>query len=138
MTTFVLVHGAWHDGSSWDAMKWQLVAQRNAVHAPTMAGHGHGANKQVGVECAGRVDRPRFGWQAMYFIGGLPLILFFVLCKLVPESPRWLAGWLVGRARARGRCGCLSARVRTRDQGIAAAERQMAAQNAAIGVALAA
>ncbi|OLL31893.1 MFS transporter [Burkholderia sp. SRS-W-2-2016] len=34
---------------------------------------------------------PRFGWQAMYFIGGAPLILFFVLRKLVPESPRWLA-----------------------------------------------
>ncbi|CAH2800422.1 MAG: Uncharacterized MFS-type transporter [uncultured Paraburkholderia sp.] len=34
---------------------------------------------------------PRFGWQAMYFIGGMPLILFFLLRKLVPESPRWLA-----------------------------------------------
>ncbi len=34
---------------------------------------------------------PRFGWEAMYFIGGVPLILFFVLRKLVPESPRWLA-----------------------------------------------
>ncbi|MDR5815373.1 MULTISPECIES: MFS transporter [unclassified Caballeronia] len=34
---------------------------------------------------------PRFGWQAMYFIGGLPLVLFFVLRRLVPESPRWLA-----------------------------------------------
>ncbi|MBV8626604.1 MAG: MFS transporter [Paraburkholderia sp.] len=34
---------------------------------------------------------PRFGWEAMYFIGGLPLILFFTLRKLVPESPRWLA-----------------------------------------------
>jgi hypothetical protein len=34
---------------------------------------------------------PRVGWQAMYFIGGLPLILFFVLRRLVPESPRWLA-----------------------------------------------
>jgi MFS transporter, putative metabolite:H+ symporter len=33
---------------------------------------------------------PRFGWEAMYFIGGMPLILFFVLRKLVPESPRWL------------------------------------------------
>ena len=33
---------------------------------------------------------PRFGWQAMYFIGGMPLILFFVLRRLVPESPRWL------------------------------------------------
>ncbi|MFX1677303.1 MFS transporter [Paraburkholderia sp. A2WS-5] len=34
---------------------------------------------------------PRFGWQAMYFIGAMPLVLFFVLRKLVPESPRWLA-----------------------------------------------
>jgi putative MFS transporter len=34
---------------------------------------------------------PRFGWEAMYFIGGMPLILFFTLRKLVPESPRWLA-----------------------------------------------
>lgn len=34
---------------------------------------------------------PRFGWEAMYFIGGVPLGLFFVLRHLVPESPRWLA-----------------------------------------------
>jgi MFS family permease len=34
---------------------------------------------------------PRFGWETMYFIGGVPLILFFVLRRLVPESPRWLA-----------------------------------------------
>ncbi|HTR09645.1 MAG TPA: MFS transporter [Paraburkholderia sp.] len=34
---------------------------------------------------------PRFGWEAMYFIGGVPLVLFFVLRRLVPESPRWLA-----------------------------------------------
>jgi MFS family permease len=27
----------------------------------------------------------------MYFIGGLPLLLFFVLRRVVPESPRWLA-----------------------------------------------
>lgn len=34
---------------------------------------------------------PILGWQTMYFIGGMPLILFFVLRRLVPESPRWLA-----------------------------------------------
>jgi putative MFS transporter len=34
---------------------------------------------------------PRLGWQVMYFIGAAPLILFFVLRRLVPESPRWLA-----------------------------------------------
>ncbi|MCM3016318.1 MFS transporter, partial [Bacillus subtilis] len=33
---------------------------------------------------------PRFGWEIMYFVGGLPLILSLVLTHLVPESPRWL------------------------------------------------
>ncbi|SAL77346.1 transport protein [Caballeronia choica] len=33
---------------------------------------------------------PRFGWEAMYLIGGVPLVLFFLLRTLVPESPRWL------------------------------------------------
>lgn len=34
---------------------------------------------------------PRFGWEVMYIIGGVPLLLFFALRKIVPESPRWLA-----------------------------------------------
>ena len=34
---------------------------------------------------------PRFGWEVMYFVGGVPLVLFFVLRSAVPESPRWLA-----------------------------------------------
>ena len=33
---------------------------------------------------------PRFGWETMYLIGGVPLVLFFLLRTLVPESPRWL------------------------------------------------
>jgi MFS family permease len=33
---------------------------------------------------------PRMGWRAMYFLGSVPLILFFCLRRLVPESPRWL------------------------------------------------
>lgn len=34
---------------------------------------------------------PRVGWESMYLLGGLPLLLAFVLRALVPESPRWLA-----------------------------------------------
>ncbi|WP_323121185.1 MFS transporter [Burkholderia alba] len=34
---------------------------------------------------------PRYGWEVMYFIGGMPLLLSFALTRLVPESPRWLA-----------------------------------------------
>ncbi len=33
---------------------------------------------------------PVFGWEIIYFLGGIPLILFFTLRRLVPESPRWL------------------------------------------------
>ncbi|MCW3604665.1 MFS transporter [Burkholderia cenocepacia] len=47
---------------------------------------------------------PRFGWEIMYFVGGLPLILSLVLTHLVPESPRWLAsrGRLAEAGRAVG------------------------------------
>lgn len=33
---------------------------------------------------------PKLGWEVIYFVGGIPLILFFTLRRLVPESPRWL------------------------------------------------
>jgi MFS transporter, putative metabolite:H+ symporter len=39
----------------------------------------------------GTVLVPRFGWQSMFFVGGLPAILALVLMRLLPESPRWLA-----------------------------------------------
>lgn len=39
----------------------------------------------------GAVLVPRYGWEVMYFLGGVPLVLFFVLRRLIPESPRWLA-----------------------------------------------
>lgn len=34
---------------------------------------------------------PRHGWEVMYFLGGIPVILMFILPGLIPESPRWLA-----------------------------------------------
>lgn len=39
----------------------------------------------------GAVLVPRYGWEVMYFLGGAPLVLFFVLRRVIPESPRWLA-----------------------------------------------
>jgi MFS transporter, putative metabolite:H+ symporter len=35
---------------------------------------------------------PRYGWQSMFVIGTLPLVLAIFLNRLVPESPRWLIG----------------------------------------------
>jgi pimeloyl-ACP methyl ester carboxylesterase len=47
MSTFVLVHGSWHDGSAWKAVIQQLEAKGHQAFAPTIAGHGKGANKNV-------------------------------------------------------------------------------------------
>ncbi|HEX5279236.1 MAG TPA: MFS transporter [Micropepsaceae bacterium] len=34
---------------------------------------------------------PNLGWQAIFIAGALPSLLVFVLQRLLPESPRWLA-----------------------------------------------
>jgi pimeloyl-ACP methyl ester carboxylesterase len=47
MSTFVLVHGAWHDGSAWKAVIQHLEARGHQAFAPTIAGHGKGVNKTV-------------------------------------------------------------------------------------------
>ncbi|NJK57934.1 MAG: alpha/beta hydrolase [Pleurocapsa sp. SU_5_0] len=47
MSTFVLVHGSWHDGSAWQAVIDHLEAQGHQAFAPTIAGHGKGVNKNV-------------------------------------------------------------------------------------------
>ncbi|WP_171963418.1 MFS transporter [Bordetella trematum] len=35
---------------------------------------------------------PRLGWESLYFVGGIPMVLALLMPRLVPESPRWLAG----------------------------------------------
>ena len=47
MSTFVLVHGSWHDGFAWQAVIDQLEAKRHHAFAPTIAGHGKDVNKNV-------------------------------------------------------------------------------------------
>jgi pimeloyl-ACP methyl ester carboxylesterase len=47
MTTFVLVHGAWHDGSCWDQVIEHLDRLGHEAFAPTAAGHGKGAARDV-------------------------------------------------------------------------------------------
>jgi MFS transporter, putative metabolite:H+ symporter len=46
----------------------------------------------VGASLLGFWLVPRFGWRAMFLIGGLPALLVFALFigNILPESPRWL------------------------------------------------
>lgn len=48
----------------------------------------------VGVVVAslvGSVIVPAYGWQAMFAIGGIPVVLALIVPRALPESPRWLA-----------------------------------------------
>ncbi|MBW4622671.1 MAG: alpha/beta hydrolase [Cyanosarcina radialis HA8281-LM2] len=47
MLTFVLIHGSWHDGTSWNPVIEHLEADGHLAFAPTIAGHGRGVNKNV-------------------------------------------------------------------------------------------
>lgn len=47
MTTFVLVHGSWHDGPLWGPVVEHLEAMGHTAHAPTVAGHGKNVEKNV-------------------------------------------------------------------------------------------
>jgi esterase/lipase len=47
MSTFVLVHGSWHDGSTRIAVIKHLEAKGHQAFAPTVKGHGKGVNKNV-------------------------------------------------------------------------------------------
>lgn len=42
--TFVLIHGTWHGGWAWRDVVACLSARGHRAHAPTLAGHGPGAN----------------------------------------------------------------------------------------------
>ncbi|GAA3877159.1 alpha/beta hydrolase [Leifsonia kafniensis] len=45
--TFVLIHGAWHDGDLWEPIAGRLRKAGHTVHTPTVAGHGKNAPKDV-------------------------------------------------------------------------------------------
>ncbi|WP_305786740.1 alpha/beta fold hydrolase [Symbioplanes lichenis] len=44
MSTYLLVHGAWHDGRAWDRVVPRLTAAGHRAYAPTLPGHGDRAH----------------------------------------------------------------------------------------------
>lgn len=47
---YLLLHGAWHDGSAWDGVAACLRARGHTVHAPTLAGHGPAPDARISHE----------------------------------------------------------------------------------------
>jgi pimeloyl-ACP methyl ester carboxylesterase len=47
MSTYVLIHGACHDGSAWDQVIDRMAELGHTAFGPTVAGHGIGVDKQV-------------------------------------------------------------------------------------------
>jgi pimeloyl-ACP methyl ester carboxylesterase len=47
LAIFVLVHGAWHDGSCWNDTIPHLERKSHKTFAPTIVGHGKGVSKDV-------------------------------------------------------------------------------------------
>jgi len=45
----------------------------------------------VGASIVGSLVVPHFGWRAMFVLGCIPIALAFVIARICPESPRWLA-----------------------------------------------
>jgi pimeloyl-ACP methyl ester carboxylesterase len=49
MATYVLIHGAWHDGECWGTVADELRGVGHEVHTPTLAGQGRGeVDRRVG------------------------------------------------------------------------------------------
>ncbi|MBF6570038.1 MAG: alpha/beta hydrolase [Candidatus Binataceae bacterium] len=44
---FLLIHGSWHDGGAWAPVVHRLESKGHQAYAPTLAGHGKGAPKNV-------------------------------------------------------------------------------------------
>lgn len=50
MSTYVLVHGAWHTGQAFEHVAAYLAAEGHEVHTPTLLGNRDGDSRQVGLD----------------------------------------------------------------------------------------
>jgi pimeloyl-ACP methyl ester carboxylesterase len=57
MSTFVLVHGAWHGSWTWDKVAPELRRQGHEVHSPNLPGHGGDPTPIVQVTLQAYADR---------------------------------------------------------------------------------
>lgn len=98
MSLFVLVHGSWHEGSAWAGCVRHLESQGHIALAPSMAGHGKGANRR-GVDhaqCARSIVEYILGADLSDFVlvghsfGGT---IISKVAEQLPERIRRLVFW---------------------------------------------
>jgi len=77
MTTYVLVHGAWHSGAAWDRVVPLLTAAGHRAVAPTLSAYGdraHLAGPEIGLDThvddvAGLLDGLLDGQERVVLVG---------------------------------------------------------------------
>jgi len=50
VSTYVLVHGAWHSGDLFEEVATHIRAAGHSVHTPTLQGNGNGDSKETGLD----------------------------------------------------------------------------------------
>lgn len=97
METFVLVHGAWHDGSAWDQTICHLEGKGHKAFAPTMAGHGKSAAKNVNhAQCTDSIVRAIIERDLRDFVLVGHSFAGTIICKVaeaIPERIKRLVFW---------------------------------------------
>ena len=72
---FVLVHGAWHDGSAWNGVRERLEATGHTVVAPSMPGRADDGREASEVTLADYVDTVTAAVTELRNAAGEPVIL---------------------------------------------------------------
>ena len=94
---FVLVHDFWHDGTSWKAVAGELRHAGHHVDAPTIAGHGPDADRDVSHDdcVASIVDAiVRIDWDDVVLVGhGFGGTVIARVAGEIPERIRRLVFW---------------------------------------------
>lgn len=97
MTTFVLVHGAWHDGGAWAPVVRHLESKGHKAFAPTIAGNGRDADRNVGLAEAQQSIIDYIAGQAIddfvllgHSYGGM---IIAKVAEAMPDKVRRLVFW---------------------------------------------
>ncbi len=108
MTTFVLVHGAWHGAWCWEKLSPLLAARGHRVVAPDLPGHGDDRTPlaQITLDAYAERERATIAAQpeAVVLVGhSMGGVVITAAAELIPERIRtlvYLTAFLIGDGEA--------------------------------------